>query len=46
MALLKFVGMLFSRCSSLTNITIPNSVTEIGDYAIPENCTIMHININ
>ena len=26
-------GSAFSRCTSLTSITIPNSVTDIGDYA-------------
>ena len=29
----KLVSFNFSRCTSLANITIPNSVTSIGDYA-------------
>ena len=29
-------GSAFSNCSSLTSVTIPNSVTSIGDYAFEE----------
>lgn len=31
-----FSGSLFSGCSSLTSVTIPNSVTSIGDFAFSD----------
>ena len=36
----------FSGCSSLTNITIPNSVNEIGKSAFPPICKVIKIDNN
>jgi hypothetical protein len=35
----------FYGCSSLTNVTIPNSVTSIGDYAFDGCSSLLNITI-
>ena len=42
---LTIAGGAFSGCSSLTNITIPDTVTSIGDYAFSECTSLTSITI-
>ena len=42
---LTIAGGAFSDCSSLTNITIPDTVTSIGDYAFSECTSLTSITI-
>jgi hypothetical protein len=37
--------MAFSDCTSLTSITIPNSITSIGDYAFQRDSSLLSITI-